>query len=526
MINDFVVIEKISGNILRARQINQEVVLPAIFWENAKKFFKRHPSIKRILTPSINGEFSEKEIICNPPRLLLISSYGILDEYVRTNLVPSYGVWKLAYYLSHSIKNLDVQVIDPNLLPISSIEKKLQQEKFNFIGFSVIPANLENDLRVISLVKKNQPQAIMIIGGIESHVLLDIDIQDIFDAFLIIGPGETALVNIIKKLNLEKSKFKSLPKVIFGKSAQKYELDENILPINKVDLIHKHSYKNSPICITITNQCRFSCFWCSSPKDGPFFKSSREVIEYIKKRRQKQLSKKIVFYDNDISYNPNFIMELCNLFIQEKILEPKHCKSSIIGMSNKLLKSLSKANFVRIAYGVESFDKNVRQIIGKDINDNLIETILNLTLEYNIIPEINLIIFSPGESLKSLKATLIEAANWLKRGALLSVTLGLYAVLGHINKRFNINYKHIFYDGMKKEVILPHIYTTSKQMSYIFKKTKQRYAATLNSKCPPHNHIKSLIKLKIISEIINLSEQKEIFDYYIAKFKDDEYISV
>lgn len=525
--NSLVVIEKTVKNLLRARQINQAIRLPSKIWQDIKIFLKNNPSINRIIIPVIDNKFSITEIICNPNRLLIVSSWGIIDEKNKATLMPSYGVWKLAYYLSRHLTNIDVQVIDPNLISYSAIKRKLQQEKFNFVGFSIIPANLKNDLKLISLFKNIQPEITVIIGGIESHVLQNTGILNALESILVIGAGETALVNIIKARLQNKKDSKSVARVIIGERVEKYNFDKNILPVDKVDLIHERFYQNISVHVTVTNQCRFSCFWCSSPKNGPFFKSPEEVIAHIEAQQLDKVSQ-IVFQDNDISYNADFMIELCDLLKQRGYLGQKHCKASIAGMSDRLLKALSLANFVRIAYGIESFDEEVRRILGKNIRSDYINSILNSTLKYNIIPEINLIVFSPAENLQSLRRTLSQAAIWLKRGTLLFVVFRLYAVLGHESDHFGIIYDNIYHDGMKNDINLPHTYVISKDIALVWQKVQENYMKELDARTQTPNHIKSLIKLKIISEFLGLTKQATTFNHYISKFTDSgsEYVAV
>ncbi len=510
-----VVFERDKGGIV-ARRINRCYSVTTKAMAYAVNYMSKN-GINRLLV-----KYDEKtgEIFsCHEsfPRLALIPSFGIIEEEGLSS-VPSYALWHLALSLVNSLL-CDVQVIDPNIMSTNSFREYFSRNLYDVIGLSVIPANLENDLRIASALRLMQPKSRFVIGGINSHVLFQFDVDKALDAEIIVGSGEEPLKRILASTIKRTVNFDNIQYM----SSSFFE--EGYPPVGGRDLVHDLCYVNDAVYVVIDNHCQHSCFWCSSPKNGPFFTSAYQVAGYLKNIIRNDCVN-VVIADNDISFNSESSIELCQELIKQGVKNRKYCKSSLLGMNQMLLDELSRANFCKIAYGVESFDFKERQLLGKNIPDREVDDVLRNTIQQGIVPEINIILFSPFSSRSSLKKILEKSAYWLKKGAEIFCTLGLYAVPGFENNKVNYSIKRIDYPGLIKPVNIPYIYEIPSELRSMFENVAKKYRHDTSNSSKFPNNAKSVLKLKYASLEMGETVLADTFHEFFMKMKERVYINV
>ncbi|MCB9140357.1 MAG: hypothetical protein H6642_18635 [Caldilineaceae bacterium] len=504
---------------IRARQVNNEIAINPD-QEIMIHDLMKHQNIQRFnIAPKHLHAFTEctlaeNDIILDPIPVVLVSSYGLLGNSKWTSSQPSEGIWVLAEWLSRVTPVVAPICIDPNLIHRHQYDKiieKLNDKSPNFLfGFSVLPVNLENDAELICRSSRLAPQSFRVVGGIgsESLSMLPVEggefgLENALPVDIIIpGVAIYELVEIVTALYEGMIKTRNdLRDFTFDKSHELYKDAEadftkainwsremarsQFIPFERSDMFHENSYKeankasyvgdSSTIVSVLTdNQCSQGCYFCASPKQR-VFANTMDASEHVKR---KSIGADILaFNNNDLANDPRATIELCNEMIRSNIAQPKHGKMRVVSYEPELIITLARANFVRIAVGIESFSEEVRNRLGKrSFTEEAITKTLDHLLAVGIRPEINLILFSPHESIESLRVTTCQAVEWVNKGATIYATFGLFATpnspgtmkwLRDKQQSNRIEYRAVKKDGMTKTLFIPHQWRASSEIEAI-----------------------------------------------------------
>lgn len=442
-----------------ARQINN----PITFKQNFKKYLQKETYVN-IFFPS---QLKLPQIITNPFTTILFSSFGAMYGAKMSVREPSDGIWTLADYLSRTTPETSCFCIDPNLFSLPQLVKQLRlfipDPTRLVFGFSIIPENLKNDLEFIKYLNKHFPKARLIVGGIGSESLLDLPatngefgIQHVLPITAVIsGPAIKEISQILKQLyqnpQTASEELFNIPNIMHQSttqktwreilkqvqksrlSAQKYFVPYNqdgryFFPKSYSSLCQVTNHSNEVKLILSDNRCQQRCWFCSTPKDWRF-NSKESEMEYI--RRVAAGSSAIAFNNNDLDYDAEKTIWICQQMAQDpRLRQPKHGKISVYKHNSKLINAFKAANFVRLAIGVETFNAKHRAYLKNpkfSNNYHLKMTLIDL-IKNGIQPEINLILFHPKETEKSLKQNIVQALYWISKGATFNVTLGVHAM--------------------------------------------------------------------------------------------------
>lgn len=481
-------------NKLHLRQINNSVSLTDNALSHLKTLMGNYKIVN--VTPNnikalLDGTITREDLVEKVTTFIFISSFGLIDDAEWTSYQPSEGISLLAEWLAKNESSAAPLTIDPNLLCeelFPTIEEHVTASQHVVFAFSIIPANIENDIEMILKVKKAVPNSTIVVGGIGSDALKLLPtadgkkgLQNSLPINLILeNDGLVDLANMSRELSGITNKVRNNSPDFYEISESRLIANELFIPYKLPDIIHKVPYslanaakRDTVAQILVDNRCIQNCYFCSSPKQQRF-QNTEEALNYIEEKSK--TAEIIAFNDNDLSYNIEGTIKLCHGMVERNINQPKYGKFGVRQFSPELIDALKLANFKRIAIGVESFDQNVRASLGKKnfTDENIIAT-LNYLLKKKIQPEINLIIASPSDTYDSLKTTVTQGLDWARKGCLLFTTIGLSAVANspavmQLMKKDNfahtdkIEFKEIFHEGMKSTLLLPKYWKSSKEM--------------------------------------------------------------
>lgn len=482
------------NNDLQIRQINNPVVLTKPAFAHLSNIMEKYKIVN--ITPDkikklLDGTIEHAELVEKVTTFIFISSYGLIDDAEWTSYQPSEGISLLSEWLAKNEPSAAPLTIDPNLVGndlFSIIQTHANASKNVVLAFSIIPANIENDIQLILKIKKAVPESVVVVGGIGSDALKLIPtsdgkmgIQNALPIDLILeNDGLVDLANISRKLSGITDELRKDGPDFYEISESRLIANEWFIPFKIPDIIHKTPYnlvnfskRDTVAQILVDNRCMQNCFFCSSPKHQRFH-NTLEALDYIEEKSK--TAEIIAFNDNDLSFDVEQTIRLCQGMISRNITQPKHGKFGVRKFNPELIDALKLANFQRIAIGVESFDQNVRANLGKqNFTDKNISETLNYLLQKKIQPEINLIIASPTDNYDSLKTTVIKALEWAEKGCWIFTTIGLSAVANspavmrlmeqkdfvNTNK---IEFREIFHEGMTATLLLPKYWQSSDEI--------------------------------------------------------------
>lgn len=500
-----------------ARQMNRRVDLSPDQTVCIRRIAREHSLSSFNIPPAsfgrlYGGNLGHEQVTPHPVPVFFVSSYGLLNGSTWTSNQPSEGIWVLAEWLCRNVPEAAPICIDPNLLGRRELDAVLDRfgDGRALLGFSVLPVNLSNDAELICHVKAMLPDSLAIVGGVgsESLALLSTDtgnrgIDSALPVDLILpGSPVLELEGIVRAIYagtahdretlrsasakiardlilLDLTRWRSMPDEI---QRSRQVARAVFIPTERADLVHSSTYDDanqaavrgdaiSVVSVLINNECSQGCFFCASPKTKVIASLSEAVRFIAEKSRSAQA---IAFNDNDLSNHPAGTIALCEAMIDAGIMHPKHGKMRADRHVPALLQALSRANFVRIAVGVESFSQEVRNRLGKaNFQLSTIDATLGGLLRAGIRPEINLILFTPAETTQTLRETTERALYWVHQGAWVYVTAGLFAtpnspgvtrLLQTGKETHRIRFTNIHFEGMRASILFPTQWKMSAEM--------------------------------------------------------------
>jgi len=132
-----------------------------------------------------------------------------------------------------------------------------------------------------------------------------------------------------------------------------------------------------------------------------------EMISVISKFNIKHF----ILLDDTMSLDREHILELCNIIIDEKLGITLDGSTRANLVDEELVSKMAEAGFIRISFGLESVDPNIRTIMKKNVPLESYREANKLTSKYNIETLNSCMIGLPGETVATVRKTLCFLRN-------------------------------------------------------------------------------------------------------------------
>jgi len=154
--------------------------------------------------------------------------------------------------------------------------------------------------------------------------------------------------------------------------------------------------------------CPFKCIFCSTKVFGNDARrrSAEKVIQEIRECKEKYMIEHFMFLDDTLTLNRQHILDICDLLIKAKlgITWEGSTRSNLI--DEELIEKMAKSGLIRLSFGLESVDENIRRIMNKKVPlESYIEA-NRLTNKYGIETLNSCMIGLPGETEETIRKTL------------------------------------------------------------------------------------------------------------------------
>lgn len=283
----------------------------------------------------------------------------------------------------------------------------LMEEGFNIFGFSVWDTNKTASLSLAQLIKKNNPQAMIMFGGPACMPLLSGDefVQnDVIDA-IVYGEGEETVVELIRSLEGSKA-FQAC-------SGAYVRIDGQIIkrePRKNVDLSslpypdfsdYEGMCKVDRIGIMFNRGCVRKCKYCSVPIKTPLFRwrFAEDIFAEMKFQINRYGIRKFYEFSPTTNSNHRELMRLCDLIIESKLdIQWQGFAIFNSSLTTDAIKKLSKAGCMALAFGLESGSERVLTLMNKQFSIREAERILKDCKAVGINTILGILVGYPGET--------------------------------------------------------------------------------------------------------------------------------
>ncbi|MFC1511454.1 B12-binding domain-containing radical SAM protein [Candidatus Margulisiibacteriota bacterium] len=346
--------------------------------------------------------------------------YGLFGYFAKKG--STWPPLNLAYLAAIAEKQgHQVKIIDGQAEDLSAEAIIRQAEEFNpdLIGMTATTPffHVVNDLARQLKEKLNKP---IIIGGHHITVLKEQAFSPWFD-YAFIGEAEDSWSSFLERYqnNDDLSGVKGLlyregDEFEFTGEAQPI-LDLDQLPLPARHLLKPQLYKMGTLkgtkkftTIMTVRGCPFECIFCSTDVFGRKVRkrSPELVIKEIKQIIKEQGIRHYVFLDDTLTLDRRHILRICDLIIEEELNITFEGSTRADLVDEELVSRLAKAGMIRISFGLETVDENIRKIMKKNVPLESYHLANKLTNKYGIETLNSCMIGLPGETRETVEKTL------------------------------------------------------------------------------------------------------------------------
>lgn len=331
-------------------------------------------------------------------------------KYIHTNLA-------IRYLKSYVMPDYEPILSEYTIKdPILNIVSDIYQKKPNIVGFSLYIWNIEESIKVIRILKKTNPEIVIVAGGPEVTYDYDKWLNKVPEIdFIVIGEGERTFKQLLDyhagKINL--SKVQGIAYLEDGKlkataPGPKLDLKELPSPFRfEEDLPH---LSNRVTYLETSRGCPFSCQFCLSSIEVGVRYFNREAIKEDIRYLMRNGAKTIKFVDRTFNISRSYAMEMFQFLIDEH-LPGTVFQFEITGdiMRPEVINFLNEnapVGLFRFEIGVQSTNDLTNELVKRRQNfEKLSRTVTMVKEGGKIAQHLDLIAGLPEEDYSSFRNT-------------------------------------------------------------------------------------------------------------------------
>ncbi|MFD6440500.1 B12-binding domain-containing radical SAM protein [Peribacillus sp. NPDC060186] len=331
-------------------------------------------------------------------------------KYIHTSL-------SIRYLKAYAQPDYDVQLAEYTIKdPIMNIVGDLYSKKPDVIGFSCYIWNIEETMKVVAMLKKINPELVIILGGPE----VTYDVGEWLDQipgadFIVIGEGEVtfkALLSEIEGAN-DYKKVGGIAYRLDGKKViqpQNGKVDLKSLPTpyrleeDRDELSKRVTY------IETSRGCPFSCQFCLSSIEVGVRYFDREKIKEDIRYLMENGAKTIKFVDRTFNISRSYAMDMFQFLIDEHhpgvVFQFEITADIMRPEVIQFLNDHAPAGLFRFEIGVQSTNDHTNDLVMRRQNfEKLTRTVTMVKDGQKIDQHLDLIAGLPEEDYHSFRKT-------------------------------------------------------------------------------------------------------------------------
>lgn len=378
--------------------------------------------------------------------ILLITPCADQDQVQDMWLSPNIGVVRIAHFLNsrgHRTDWYDVNI--ERHLGKTSLEQKLNEKKWDIIGFSTLDDTLRNDLENMHIAHKVWPDALMIAGGLEAQS----NYQTILDKspckIVVLGEGEIPLLMLANGEPLE-----NISGIVVRNDAEilSSEMFAEVTQAIQWEALDYESYwdyyvqlygdrfddevdtKIHTVRLFTKNRCPFKCHYCDAAQQlgratgNLNFKGLPVVsldIDHIMSTVQRVVEshprvKTIYFTDDDFCFNKKFVKDFCRRAIALDLPVSYMAFARITDLTDEVIQLMVSAKFRNLNIGVESFSDKVLTEINKMCTADDVHNGIKMLARNELHAYFNIMLFTPKSTIDDVEETVDQTMKYISTG--------------------------------------------------------------------------------------------------------------
>lgn len=260
----------------------------------------------------------------------------------------------------------------------------------------------------------------IIIGGPHITVLKEKAFSPFFD-YAFIGESEESWPKFLERYehrkdlsNIKGILYRKEGRIIFtGMPEPVDDLDSIPFPARhhlKLNRYKIGTLQGRKILATVmtTRGCPFKCIFCSTEVFGyrARKRSVQSVIDEIKSIISDYNIRHFIFLDDTFTLDRDYILQICSMIEKERISITFEVGTRANLIDEELISRMAKSGLIRISFGLETVDPEIRRIIKKEVSLETYSKANKITNKYGIETLNSIMLGLPGETRQTVEKTL------------------------------------------------------------------------------------------------------------------------
>lgn len=331
-------------------------------------------------------------------------------KYIHTSL-------SIRYLKAYAQPDYDVQLAEYTIKdPIMNIVGDLYSKKPDVIGFSCYIWNIEETIKVVAMLKKINPELVIILGGPE----VTYDVGEWLDQipgadFIVIGEGEVTFKALLSEIE-GANDYKKVGGIAYRQNGKKVIQPQN----GKVDLKSlptpyrleedRDELSKRVTYIETSRGCPFSCQFCLSSIEVGVRYFDREKIKEDIRYLMENGAKTIKFVDRTFNISRSYAMDMFQFLIDEHhpgvVFQFEITADIMRPEVIQFLNDHAPAGLFRFEIGVQSTNDHTNDLVMRRQNfEKLTRTVTMVKDGQKIDQHLDLIAGLPEEDYHSFRKT-------------------------------------------------------------------------------------------------------------------------
>jgi anaerobic magnesium-protoporphyrin IX monomethyl ester cyclase len=331
-------------------------------------------------------------------------------KYIHTNLAIRY--LKAYAEPEYAVDLAEYTIKDP----VMNIVSDLIQRKPDVIGFSCYIWNIEETIKVMSMLKKINPELTLVLGGPEVTYDVSYWLDRLTDVdFIVIGEGEITFKQLLGEIEGNQN-FSSISGLAYREgSEKKISPQRNKVDLKELPSPYRFEEDMSQLSKRVTyfetsRGCPFSCQFCLSSIEVGVRYFDREKVKGDIRFLMNNGAKTIKFVDRTFNISRSYAMDMFRFLIDEHLpgtvfqfeITADIMRPEVI----EFLNQEAPAGLFRFEIGVQSTNDATNELVMRKQNfEKLSRTVTMVKEGGKIDQHLDLIAGLPEEDYHSFKKT-------------------------------------------------------------------------------------------------------------------------
>jgi anaerobic magnesium-protoporphyrin IX monomethyl ester cyclase len=297
------------------------------------------------------------------------------------------------------------------------IETLIREYKPSIVGISTNSPTIDSAYKVASIAKKVDRSICVLIGGFHGTFCPEEVLQNRSVDFVVRGEGENPMLKFVNEMANGTCRWEQVPSLSYrenlnirhNESGEKIpDLDDIPFPARDL-IVTPPNTKLKEHTMLATRGCPYGCAFCADRRfwGGVRTRSKENIVDEMEMILKKfPNTKKIYFNDGTLTFDKQFVREMCTEISNRKIRAKLYCTARFDNIDEEVLAHLKKAGFQALYLGAESGDDEILKSMNKRITLDQIDRSTRLIRKTGIQSLVSILVGVPGENEISLRNTI------------------------------------------------------------------------------------------------------------------------